>query len=68
MPPPSGNSFPLTYSVLIDNISIQNNGFTGSRGEGTYLKIKNGDDPIFVIFDWKYICINTYFSDVRVHL
>ena len=33
-------------------VSIQYKGFAGSRG-GAYFNIKNGDDPIFVIFDRK---------------
>ena len=34
----------------IYSVNIQYKGFTGSRGGGgTYFKIKNGDDPIFVI-------------------
>ena len=47
--PSPGPSFPLTYVVSIYHISIQYKGFAGSRG--TYYNIKNGDDPIFVIFD-----------------
>ena len=46
---PPGPSFPLTYVVSIYHISIQYKGFAGSRG-GTYFNIKNGNDPIFVIF------------------
>ena len=37
-------------------------------GWGTYFKIIIGDDPIFLIFDWKYNCINTYFYDAPVQL
>ena len=35
-------------------------------GGGTYFNIKNGDDPIFVIFDRKSVCIKTCFFDAHV--
>ena len=65
---PTGPSFPLIYVVSIYHISIQCKGFAGSRGGGgrTYFNIKNGDDPIFVIFDRKYVCIRTCFCDANV--
>ena len=56
-----GPSFPLTYVVSLYHISIQYKGFAGSRGGGTYFNNKNGDDPNFVIFDQKYVCIKTLF-------
>ena len=48
---PPGPSIPLTYVVSIYHTSIQYKGITGSRG--TYFNIKNGDDPVFVMFDRK---------------
>ena len=49
-------------------MSIQYKGFAGSRGGGggTYFDIENGDDPIFLIFDRKEVCIKTCFFDAHV--
>ena len=49
---PPGPSFPLTYVMSKYHMSIQYKGFAGSRGEHT-LRLKIGDDPIFLIFDRK---------------
>ena len=51
--PPLDPASHLHYVVSMYHISIQYKGFAGSRGGGTYFNIKNGDDPIFVIFDRK---------------
>ena len=62
---PPGPSFPLIYVVSIYHMSIQYKGFAGSRG-GTYFDIENGDDPNFLIFDRKQVCIKTCFFDAHV--